>query len=56
MAVGVELGDINSKLGGNAIDNGYMRLNHHRIPRTNLLMKYCQVLSALPGYHYITLH
>ncbi|KAF6031640.1 ACOX1 [Bugula neritina] len=40
---GVEVGDINYKFGGNALDNGYLILTHYRIPRTHLLMKYAQV-------------
>ena len=34
---GIELGDIGSKIGYESKDNGYMILNHYRIPRTNLV-------------------
>ena len=27
----------------NVIDNGFLYMDHIRIPRNNLLMKYCQV-------------
>ena len=40
---GVEVGDIGPKLGYNSKDNGYLKFTNYRIPRTNLLMKYCQV-------------
>ncbi|ESN92007.1 hypothetical protein HELRODRAFT_181936 [Helobdella robusta] len=37
---GIELGDIGTKQGWNGIDNGYLRLDNVRVPRTNMLMKY----------------
>jgi acyl-CoA oxidase len=40
---GVEVGDIGSKIGYNSKDNGYLIFTNYRIPRTNLLMKYCKV-------------
>ena len=44
---GVELGDINTKFGYDNIDNGYLRFDHYRIPRTDMLMKYAKVLSLI---------
>jgi len=40
---GVELGDVGPKLGYNSIDNGFLRLDHVRVPRENLLSRF------LPG-------
>ncbi|CAH1773979.1 unnamed protein product [Owenia fusiformis] len=42
---GITLGDIGPKFGYLSNDNGFMRLNHVRIPRTNMLMKHSQVLA-----------
>lgn len=39
----VEVGDIGPKYGYATKDNGYLRLDKVRIPRTNLLMKYVNV-------------
>jgi acyl-CoA oxidase len=41
--LGVEVGDIGSKFGYNSKDNGYLLFTNYRIPRENLLMKYCKV-------------
>ena len=35
--------DIGPKLGSNTMDNGYLRFDQVRVPRTNLLMRYVQV-------------
>ncbi|KAJ8020870.1 Peroxisomal acyl-coenzyme A oxidase 1 [Holothuria leucospilota] len=40
---GVELGDIGPKLGFSNIDNGFLRLNHVRVPRDHMCMRYSQV-------------
>ena len=40
---GVEVGDIGAKIGYNSKDNGYLMFTNYRIPRENLLMKYCKV-------------
>ncbi|KAK0142698.1 Peroxisomal acyl-coenzyme A oxidase 1 [Merluccius polli] len=40
---GIVIGDIGPKFGFDAIDNGYLKLEHVRIPRENMLMKYAQV-------------
>ncbi|KAF2432564.1 acyl-CoA oxidase [Tothia fuscella] len=48
---GIELGDIGLKFGYNAVDNGYLRFNHFRIPRTAMLDRHAQVL---PGGKYVS--
>jgi len=40
---GVVVGDIGPKWGFNGNDNGYLRLNHVRIPRENMMMRYSRV-------------
>jgi alkylation response protein AidB-like acyl-CoA dehydrogenase len=40
---GVTVGDIGPKMGYNAIDNGFLRLDNVRIPRENMLMKNSKV-------------
>lgn len=40
---GVQAGDIGSKFGINHTDNGFLILDHVRIPRNNMLMKYAHV-------------
>lgn len=40
---GVEVGDLGSKIGYNSKDNGYILFTNYRIPRENLMMKYCKV-------------
>ena len=40
---GIEVGDIGPKFGYDANDNGYLRLNNVRIPRSDMLSKYSQV-------------
>ncbi|XP_045124550.1 peroxisomal acyl-coenzyme A oxidase 1-like [Portunus trituberculatus] len=42
---GIILGEIGPRLGINSQDNGYLRFDHCRIPRTNLLMRHSQVLE-----------
>ncbi|KAG0716699.1 Peroxisomal acyl-coenzyme A oxidase 1 [Chionoecetes opilio] len=42
---GITLGEIGPRLGLNSQDNGYLRFDHYRIPRTNLLMRHSQVLQ-----------
>ncbi|KAI6653659.1 Peroxisomal acyl-coenzyme A oxidase 1 [Oopsacas minuta] len=41
---GITIGDIGPKFGYDEADNGYLRFDHVRIPRDNLLMRYSQVL------------
>eukprot|EP00002_Diphylleia_rotans_P004624 TRINITY_DN1348_c0_g1_i1.p1 TRINITY_DN1348_c0_g1~~TRINITY_DN1348_c0_g1_i1.p1 ORF type:complete len:675 (-),score=147.76 TRINITY_DN1348_c0_g1_i1:168-2192(-) len=40
---GITVGDIGPKFGFNKQDNGYLRFNQYRIPRTNMLMKVAKV-------------
>ncbi|CAG9467403.1 unnamed protein product [Pedinophyceae sp. YPF-701] len=40
---GVTVGDIGPKLGYGGVDNGFLRLNHVRIPRVNMLMRNAKV-------------
>eukprot|EP01121_Diplochlamys_sp_Union-15-3_P017458 TRINITY_DN6146_c0_g1_i1.p1 TRINITY_DN6146_c0_g1~~TRINITY_DN6146_c0_g1_i1.p1 ORF type:complete len:676 (+),score=120.30 TRINITY_DN6146_c0_g1_i1:43-2028(+) len=40
---GITLGDIGPKFGFNTNDNGFLRLNNVRIPRTNMLMGFAKV-------------
>ena len=40
---GVTVGDIGPKLGYEMIDNGFLRFDHVRIPRDQMLMKNAQV-------------
>ncbi|KAG7310808.1 hypothetical protein JYU34_003635 [Plutella xylostella] len=42
---GVKIGNIGAKLGLNAVDNGYLALDHVRIPRMNMLMRHAQVME-----------
>ena len=41
---GITIGDIGPKFGYEEVSNGYLRFNHVRIPRDNMLMRYSQVL------------
>jgi acyl-CoA oxidase len=40
---GVEVGDIGPKMGYLAKDNGYLLFTNYRIPRSNLLSRYCKL-------------
>mmetsp|Transcript_17506 Transcript_17506/g.19687 ORF Transcript_17506/g.19687 Transcript_17506/m.19687 type:complete len:570 (-) Transcript_17506:333-2042(-) len=40
---GIHVGDIGTKFGFNAEDNGFVKFTHYRIPRENLLNRYVQV-------------
>lgn len=40
---GVTAGDMGSKFGYNTMDNGFLRLEHVRVPRENMLMRYAHV-------------
>ncbi|XP_039267686.2 peroxisomal acyl-coenzyme A oxidase 1-like [Styela clava] len=42
---GITLGDIGPKFGYNENDNGFLKLDHVRVPRDNMLMKHSQVLE-----------
>ena len=40
---GITVGDIGPKFGFDLMDNGFLRFDHFRIPRGNMLMKNAQV-------------
>ena len=40
---GIEVGDIGPKYGFNGKDNGYLRFDSFRIPRTDMLMRYMSI-------------
>eukprot|EP00210_Caulerpa_lentillifera_P003885 g3712.t1 len=40
---GITVGDIGPKFGYNAVDNGYLRFDHVRIPREDMLMRFAKV-------------
>uniref|UniRef100_A0A452VFE0 Acyl-coenzyme A oxidase n=1 Tax=Ursus maritimus TaxID=29073 RepID=A0A452VFE0_URSMA len=41
---GVTVGDIGPKMGFDSTDNGFLRLDHVRVPRENMLSRFAQVL------------
>ncbi|XP_075844672.1 peroxisomal acyl-coenzyme A oxidase 2 isoform X2 [Microtus pennsylvanicus] len=41
---GITVGDIGPKMGMEHIDNGFLRLNHVRVPRENMLSRFAEVL------------
>lgn len=43
MLPGVECGDIGPKFGYNSLDNGFLRLDHYRAPRSCMLARYAHV-------------
>lgn len=43
---GISAGDIGPKIGYNVKDNGYLRFDHVRIPRENMLMRYAKVAKS----------
>ena len=43
MPTGVKVGDIGPKFGSFGMDNGFLQLDHVRIPREYMLMKYAKV-------------
>ncbi|KAL4508172.1 hypothetical protein ABPG72_021545 [Tetrahymena utriculariae] len=43
---GITVGDLGVKMGYNAKDNGYLRMNNIRIPRENMLMRYAKVSKS----------
>lgn len=40
---GIEIGDIGQKFGFDATDNGYLKFNKLRIPRSHMLMQFARV-------------
>jgi acyl-CoA oxidase len=51
---GITAGDIGAKAGRNGLDNGWIQVSQARIPRENMMMKWCQVekdASVSPAPH-----
>jgi len=42
---GIQCGDIGDKMGYNAVDNGFLRFDHVRIPKDSMLMGHSKVLD-----------
>ena len=40
---GITVGDIGPKLGYNTKDNGFCKFDNVRIPKKNMLARYCQI-------------
>ncbi len=47
LTLGITLGDIGPKHGYNMIDNGFLRMNHVRVPRENMLAKNAKVCRGV---------
>jgi acyl-CoA oxidase len=47
ICLGVEVGEISTRFAHILGDNGYLRLNNVRIPRTQMLMKLAKVYTIL---------
>lgn len=43
---GITCGDLGPKMGYGAVDNGYLSFDQFRIPRTNMMMRFCSVNKA----------
>jgi acyl-CoA oxidase len=43
---GIEIGEIGTKLGMHAVNNGFLKLENVRIPREHMLMKNSKVLEV----------
>jgi len=46
MLIGIQIGEIGSKLGMNSTNNGFLAFDNVRIPRMHMLMKNAQVLKV----------
>jgi len=42
---GITVGDIGPKFGYESMDNGFLRFNHVRIPRENMVMRNAKVCT-----------
>jgi len=47
LVVGVKVGDIGPKFGYFGADNGFLYLDHVRIPRENMLMRHAKVVTNI---------
>lgn len=43
LLLGITVGDIGPKMGFEQTDNGFLRLDHVRVPRENMLSRFAQV-------------
>lgn len=50
-AVGIKIGEIGTKLGMNAANNGFLGFDNVRIPRENMLMKNSQVMEKIKHHN-----
>jgi acyl-CoA oxidase len=44
---GICIGDVGTKMGRNGLDNGWLKFENVRIPRINMLMRYCSVTKEV---------
>lgn len=51
--LGITVGDIGPKMGLDHVDNGFLQLDHVRVPRENMLSRFAQVgsLGRLQACH-----
>ena len=47
LVAGVKVGDIGPKFGYFGADNGFLHLDHVRIPRENMLMRHAKVVTNI---------
>jgi acyl-CoA oxidase len=40
---GIRVGDIGTKMGYNGTDNGWLAFDHKRIPRKNMMKRFCAI-------------
>jgi alkylation response protein AidB-like acyl-CoA dehydrogenase len=50
---GVTVGDIGPKLGTDSNDNGYLRLDHVRVPRDHMLMGFAKARSSASSQGFV---
>ena len=43
---GIEIGDIGRKIAFSNVDNGYMKFDHYKVPRSALLSRYVSIDAA----------
>lgn len=53
---GIKIGEIGTKLGMNATNNGYLGFDHVRIPRNQMLMKNNKVLKVRNTSCFVAFH
>ena len=40
---GIEVGDIGTKLGYNSVDNGYLKFDQFKVPRSSMLSRFAEI-------------